>query len=247
MLVKYKSAMEKMDISKELIEKTSEKMMQQQKLLGQTNRNKKKPYLYLSFACTFILIITVFYTIHSKPNDRIILTELIPNGTIQTVTVKDGILYFNDLSEELDNIKVNQNLGIPDSLTKEWTKEEYMAYLGKTIDISYLPDKFKMVKESIRVYKNKEGIIKSDEYYTAFTANKNQKIELFLRKGKLPGKSYQDLPAESEIKQTKLSTLYREDLNSYQAQFILDDIGYFLSVENITQEEFIKILYSFFN
>lgn len=247
MLEKYKSALKKMDISKELIEKTSEKMIKQQKLLEQTNRNKKKPYLYLSLACSFILIIAIFYTIHNKSNDRIILTELIPNGTVQIVDVNEGILYFNDLPEELDNINVNQNLGIPDSLTKEWTKEEYMSYLGKTIEVSYLPDGFIMEKESIRVYKNKEGIIKSDEYHAAYTANENQRIELSLRKGKLPGKSYQNLPAESEIKQTKLSVTYREDLNSYQAQFILDDVGYYLSVENITQEEFIKTLYSFFN
>ena len=246
MLEKYKSAMKKMDIPKELIEKTSVRMIQQQKLLEQTNRNKKKPYLYLSFACSFILIIAIFYTIHNKSNDSIILTELIPNGTIQTVNVNDGILYFNNLSEEADNIKVNQNFGIPDSLKKEWTKEEYMSYLGKKIELSYLPDGFFMEKESIHVYKNKEGIIKSDEYYAAYTANENQRIELSVRKGKLPSKSYQGLAEESEIKQTKLSIVYIEGLNSYQAQFLLDNIGYYLSVENITQEEFIKILYSFF-
>jgi hypothetical protein len=246
MLEKYKCAMKKMDVPKELVEETSEKMIQQQKLLKQTNRNKKKPYLYLSFACSLILIITIFYTIHNKSNDRIILTELSPNTTIQTVNVSDGILYFNDFSEEPDNIKINQNLGIPDSLSKEWIKEEYMSYLGKTVELSYLPEGFTLEKEVVRVYENKEGIIKSDEYYTEYAANENQRIELYLRKGKLPSKSYQDLPAQSNIKNTKLSIVYREDLCSYQAQFILEDVGYYLSTENITQEEFIKILYSFF-
>ncbi len=247
MLEKYKCAMKKMDVPKELVEKTSERMVQQQKLLEQTKKNKKKPYLYLSFACSFILIITIFYTIHNKSNNRFILTKLSPDATVQIVNVSDGILYFNDLPEEPDNIKINQNLGIPDSLTKEWTKEEYMSYLGKTVELPYLPEGFALEKELIRVYENKEGIIKSDEYYTAYTANKNKRIELFLRKGKMPGKSYQDLPAESEIKNTELSIVYREDLNRYQAQFILEDVGYCLSTENITQEEFIKVLYSFFN
>ncbi len=247
MLDNYKSAMKKMKISEELLKTTSEHMISQQQLLGQSNQYKnKKPYLYLSLACSFLLILTFFSAIHNK-NDKIIVTELRTNETIQTVNVVGGVLYFNDVSEEIDRIKMNQNLGILDSFSVEWTKEEYMSYLGKNIELSYLPDGFAMEKESIRVYENKEGIIKSEEYYAAYTAIENQRIELYLRKGKLPGKSYKDLPTESVIKNNKLSILYIKDFNNYQAQFILDDIGYYLSVENLTQEEFIKILYSFFN
>lgn len=247
MLEKYKSAMRKMELPNELLEKTSEKMLQQQLSLQKTNRSKKKSYLYLSFACSFLLILTIFYSIYNKESDKIIKTELVPDGTIHTVFVNDGILYFNELSEDLDSIKVNQNFAISDTLTKEWTKKEYMTYLGKTIELSYLPKGFQMEAESIRIYKNKEGVIKSDEYSITYTANENQSIELYLRKGKLPSKSYQDLSTESEIKGTKLSILYKKESNCYQAQFKLDEIGYCLLVENITQEEFIKILYSFFN
>lgn len=247
MLENYRRALGKMNVPNELIEKTTEKMIHQQKLLEQTNRNKnKKPYWYLSFACPLLLIITILYTVHTKSNERIIITELIPNKTIQTVKVNDGVLYFTDISEVLDNNKINQNLGTLDSLTIEWTKEEYMSYLGKIVELSNLPDGFTIDNESIRVYQNKEGIIKSDEYYIAYTSNETRSIELYLRKGKLPNKSYKNLSADSEIKKNKLSIVYNRDFNHYQAQFMLDDIGYFLSVENLTQEEFIKIIYSFF-
>ena len=240
----YKQAAGKVKAPPELIAGTALKIK-----TAQGNAQKAAPLsryaLYGALAACLIvaIMLPVLMQVY-KPGPGIFVTKLDANGHTGQVELIDGFLSFQQESGGLIVIPPPQLSG-PGIRIEEWTPERYKAYLGFDVTPGYLPQGMTLAEESAVVYISESGSILRDHYTMRFISDTGA-LEISVSKGKLPPQSDLGRQEDSVIKGSPLAVGISPDGAAYWAQFIAGGAGFFIKAENITQEDFIKTIYTFF-
>lgn len=245
----YKQANDKIVVPQELIEKTAIQMKQ-----IQDNKEKTfKPVAYMRYAalaaaCIIAVVLLPNIKKIINPNPSIFVTKLDEGQHIAQVELVNGSLTFQ---QEIDDLIIIPpiNLSSRNVTKEEWSAAEYTEYLGTDIMFGYLPEGLDLCEESAVVYVSKDGKVISDEYTMLFEQSNQpeSKMEVSVSKGKLPPQCNLNQQQNSNISGNPLALSADTDSGSYYAQFIYKGVGYYVATVNISQEEFIKIIYGFFN
>ena len=245
MLNPYKEAFRKIIVPPELITKTALKVRWK---LNKANKSVRVlPYIRFGgiVAACIALVLLLPAIIQSVTNKTgIFITKLDAGNHTSQVELTDGFLSF---MQESGGLKFNPPLQLssPEIHKEEWKTERYMEYLGARVEPGYLPEGMVVEHESAVVYVSADGGIHRDCYTMRFTSDDGA-LEISISKGKLPPQCDTKRGEDSHIGNKSLAVGVSKDNNTYWAQFMLDDAGVYIETTNISQEEFIKTLHSFF-
>lgn len=195
-------------------------------------------------------------------------TELKDGEHTQTVKLSNGELNFN--IGDFNYAQKRVNLDFAGAHKKEWTIEQVNEYLGRDFRPTELPTGLKDFSNSGKwqVAVNSDGSMAYDSFTVGYRENDSdeyqpleRKLTIDASKGKIPfqcGIYKTDLTKKSNINGVELFVGYRKEsygpyddnhtptgyYDMYVAEFIYKDIGYYILSDNLTQEEFINILFS---
>lgn len=178
-----------------------------------------------------------------------IITPLQPNETKYEVSLSHGTLYFNNYKFPEEE---EYNYDSTKIYTKKITTNKYIDYLGidpRPKEIKYVPNEITTSPQT--QYYNKKDTIVNDTYKFTYTnSSKSKYVNIYVSKNKEPNysplKDIKELDI-SEIFKTPLKICYYKDYNKqyhFLAQFEYNKIGYTITSFNLSQEEFIKTLYT---
>lgn len=172
-----------------------------------------------------------------------------------TVQLANGILVFRELRSEpvSGGIALNCKDEVP------WAPAKVIAYLGKDVRPSSLPDGLKPQFDygSYRqsVFIRKDGSVYYDNITYRYLKDphdlSSDQMKITVSKGKLPavnlvylgGKNSEDLSKSvSKIGHTNVSVQYFG--KEYFAEFMSQNVGYYVFSKGISQEDFIKVIQS---
>ncbi len=139
------------------------------------------------------------------------------------------------------------------------TIDELNEYLGMNIDPSYLPETLgkEMVVDvaygNLGIFKKSDGTVYYDNNELKYeSADKTQSIIIVVAKGHLPeydvlGLYEGDLKASDINGNTVLFTHYKDEQGEhYYAEFLYTNVGFNLWGNNISQDDFIKVVAAYF-
>jgi hypothetical protein len=139
------------------------------------------------------------------------------------------------------------------------TVDELNEYFGMNIGPSYLPEKFEkeMVVDvtygNLGIFKKSDGTVYYDNNELKYeSTDKTQSIIIVVAKGHLPKYDIMhlyegDLKASDIDGNTVLFTHYKDKQDEhYYAEFVYNHVGFNLWGNNISQEDFVKTVASYF-
>ena len=238
----YKQACDKIAVPPGLIAKTSYNLRRARS----KPRGKATRYVWygsLAAACiaVAILIPVLMWTITSEPG--IFITKLEAGVHTEYVELADGHLSFQRESGGLIVVPPLLMSG-PNIRKEEWARERYMAYLDAEVSPGYLPRGMALAEEFSVVYVSSNGSILRDSYTMRFTSGSGA-VEISASKGKLPPNCDLGRDENSRINGHPLAVGILDD-GAYWAQFVVKGVGFYIEASDISQSEFIKILYYYF-
>lgn len=165
-------------------------------------------------------------------------------------------VYFNEVS---NNKQISEaKLVLPDGTQKEMTLEEINRYYGRDMSDCYIPENLKLnnTKEKFCFYYDGDTVTsdRTTIWYSAAGESTNScpYLEIEFEKERIPPSdeiySGKDLK-ESTIngKKIKFTAEFPEGISRYTAEYLDNGIGYRISGNAISQEEFMKVIYSLTN
>lgn len=198
-------------------------------------------YLLLGFSSYMIFSYYLQY--------KRILTPLRNDEVTYEVSLSDGTLYFNNYTWYIEDLPTFDE---EETYTKSYSKNEYIDYLEKNpLPLDLAKDLVDKTEEAQSLYYNLDNLLIYDNFKFYYSNNENTKnLSIIISKGDAP--YYSPLSdnenlRESTMRKTNITLSYYKDSNwqvHYMAEFKYENIGYTIYSQNITQEEFIQILYS---
>lgn len=241
----YKSDFKKVSVPPGLVEKTLHSMRE---AYDQKNSRKKRIPVFACGTATVCFILAFFLINFIQPQKIFspeFLTSLTSNEVKREVLLKDGALLFHDVKENT-SISLKPTYGIMGLQEEQWSLKKYWKYLGKNMTPVYIPKNLTLNSESVTVYTTGDQSIKFDKGFLSYKSADTQSLGIHISKGDLPIESLKNQSNNSEINSFPLFLAAEEENNRYYAQFMVDDVGIYIVSENISQEEFIRIIYQYF-
>ena len=243
MIESYKQSIDKNKIPPGLLDSTAEQMRQalenpaEEIVVRECQPSKRTPRKIWSRVVLAAAAVLVVVLVFPLSNQSLIRTPLDPAGHHNTVELKDGILYFGVMDEQ--KIEISHNFGLSSS-TNKWTIEEYRDYLG----LDVLPgDKIKdytMIDQVIQIQTNMKGEVAGDKLIRDYTGENGGTLTLTLSKSQAKNATEEGL---SMIEGVPVSVNIGPEENEYQGQFVFNDISHTIETNDITQEDFILLMY----
>jgi hypothetical protein len=203
--------------------------------------------LVLYTAMAACLLIVFIASIIRTPNhgadvSDIFVTKLTDGQHTEYVVLKEGSLSFDD-GQGIASVRPPLSLGNWGIDKEQWSREQYMQYLGKEITIGYMTEGLALQWEAADVRLSDDGSVEADSYTMGFASQEGESLTICISKGRLPSTSRAEAIEDSHIRGSSLTVGIREGLSGYWAQFIHDGIGYYIESNLLSQAEFIQILY----
>ena len=242
----YKDVLKRIIVPPELVAKTALKV--RCKLNKINKKAKAAPWIRfggIAAACVALVLLLPAIIQFTTYKPGIFVTKLDADRHTSQVELTDGLLSFVQESGGLTFAPPLQ-LSSPEIRKEEWEPERYIEYLGVEVTPGYLPEGMVLEDESTVVYVSVGGSIHRD-CYTMHFASEEGVLEISASKGKLPPQCDPRRAEDSQIGDKPLAAGVSKDNKTYWAQFMLDDVGFYIETTNISQEEFIKTLHSYFN
>jgi hypothetical protein len=191
----------------------------------------------------------------------IILSHLTPGEHVNSVRLNNGSLNF--ITPEYAYRPLRFHFVPSKSVT--WTQEEYFHYLECNPLPMEIPSDLALLylnsDSKIRVTVNSDGTVSNDKVtFTYGLANaensKNvldRQLKITTAKGTIPNSDiifFFDKENASKIKEITVNVGYQpkeindQKIDVYCAQFMYNNVGYYIESQCLTQEEFIKVLLS---
>lgn len=162
-------------------------------------------------------------------------------------------VYFNELDN--GNVAEAAKLMLPDGEKKEVTLKEVNQYYGRDMSDCYIPENLveNNLKEKFDFYYDGD-IVTSDRVVLWYsiegeTGPDYPYMEIEFQKGKIPLSDM--IYADSDIKESIINgkkvtftAEFQEGSTNYKAEFLSNEIGYRVQGISISQEEFMKVIYS---
>ena len=241
----YKDVLRRIIVPPELVAKTALKV--RWKLNKINKKSKITPLIRfggIAAACIALALLLPVVIQLITYKSGIFVTKLDAGRHTPQVELADGSLSFMQESGGLTFTQPLQ-LSSPEIRKEEWESERYIEYLGVKVAPGYLPEGMVLEDESTVVYVSIGGSIHGD-YYTMRFASDEGVLQISASKGKLPPQCDPKRAENSHINNKPLAVGVTKDTKTYWAQFMLDGAGFYIETTDISQEEFIKTLHSFF-
>lgn len=252
MLESYKQSIDKNKIPPGLLDSTAEKMRRTLEMpvedAGQNSVGEKQKYADLfssrkasrknwSRAILAAAAVLVVVLLLPLSNQSVIRTPLDPNGYQETVELKDGVLYFGiQARQEMD---IKHNFGFSSSINK-WTIAEYRDYLGLVVLPGDEIENYKMVEQVIRIQTNMNEEVLGDELIRDYVGENDESFTLTLSKSQKKDWTGESV---SMIGDSPVVVSKGNGQNEYYGQFSTGEIICTIETSNMTQEDFILLLY----
>ena len=240
---KYRSAMDKVEPPKELTEKTIRLMEQAQGKQAPRRRRGFQPVYGFAAAAVCLFVLLGVPALLNNGSGHIFITELEAGTHTSSVELTDGFLLF----EEPSGVFISPGVQVGMRGAKEeWEVARYEEYIGRVVSLPYLPDGFSLQKESATVYLDEDGKVVRDRYQADYRDPDDGGLTVSISRGVLPEGSDYDVPDNSSIRGEPLYAGYDPADGRYHVRFMREGIGYLLEARGISQEEFIMIVWHFF-
>ena len=240
---KYRSAMDKVEPPKELTEKTIHLMEAQKKPAPQPRRHGFRPVYGFAAAAACLFFLLAVPALLDSGSGHIFITELEAGTHTSPVELTDGFLLF----EEPSGVFVSPGVHVGKrGVKEEWEIARYEEYIGRVVSLPYRPDGFSLKEESATVYLDEDGKVVRDHYQARYRDPDDGELTVSISSGVLPEGSDYDVPDNSFIRGEPLYAGYDPADGRYHVQFMRERIGYLLEARGISQEEFIMIVWHFF-
>ena len=239
MMELYKQAVGKNPVPPELIAKTASSIRQAQKKVPRC----RFPTIAISAAAcvTLAVALGILFFRSSDREPDIYITTHSGNHYIQSVELMNGSIDFYSETQPVHQLILSGS-GV---FVEEWTQAKYWQYLGMEPAFEHLPSDLVLHGESAVVYTVGDRVL-WDYNTLSFESDDGSTLEITVSKGSLPPGKAIDAEANSSIKGNALAVGFDPDNNTYWAQFIYEEVGYFIESKNISQETFIRILHGIF-
>lgn len=236
----YKKMMKKIEVPSQLKEKTLDAIKE-----AQMNKSLSRPIYkttgasLLAVAVFFIIVGISFY--YSLSRDMIFKTK-IGAEHLTFVELNNGYLNFADSNPMED---IHPNLGLINPFQKKWMLQEYEEYVGKKLELTYLPPDFKQSSSEITAKYLADGTLES--VTGVFKYENSEKSYIKLTVSDLPVSPPLAVSEDtiSEVNGIEMNLMYNQSKDMYCAFFEDSSQYYLLSSQTLEQKEFIKILYYF--
>ena len=254
MMEHYKGAVGRIPVPPELIAKTASSMrlMQEKEekaprglgLLSHAPNRRRFPIVAIPAAACVVLavVLGVFLLRGGDRESDIFVTMFTGDRHIRSVELANGRIDFYDETENAPP----PILSGPGVRREEWTQAEYLQYLGMEPAFEHLPSALVLCDESAVVCTAGDRVL-WDYNTLRFESDNGGILEMTVSKGTLPPGMTMVAEENSNINGHALAAGFNRDNNTYWAQFVYDDVGYFIESKNLSQEEFIRILYGIFS
>ncbi len=222
MIEKYKEEYENINVPTDLKTKTLLLMKEEEE---KKKRFRKKPILV--FATSFgVLMLVLFNVLQEKP---LLETNLEVGKTATQVKLKEGSLTFEKMEEQSRKFGRNEGLTVTTI-----GKQEAQRLSEKTIEPVALKQYELSKKRYLAYYQNET--LKSVEWLYDYE-NEDKEVKL---RYETP---YKEISTNSTIENKELAIYYdNEDGEVYDAYFNYDGGVIQVNSQNVSQEEFIKIV-----
>lgn len=235
----YKKAMRRIEVPPGLLEQTAAKMK------GAEAAPPKRPRLtvYAGALAACVLLVLVALPLLWQSQRDFLLTPLTPEGFESQVRVEDGLLVFDDSGQML---MPGLSFGLWSVEKQSWDLNRYLEYLGADPRPPTLPEGFAGTCEEAVVLVSEDGQVRGDELYLRYDrAEDSAWLEIYITRGKLPSHALPDQEPNSEINGTPAYAT-RTGGKQWRIQFVKDEVGYTILGDGITQEEFVRFVYPYF-
>ena len=241
---KYRSAMDKVEPPKELAEKAIRLMEQAQgKQTPQPRRRWFRPVYGFAAAAACLFVLLVIPALLNNESGHIFITKLEAGTHTSSVELTDGFLIFEEPSDVFVSPGVHAGKR---GIKEEWEITRYEEYIGRDVSLPYRPDGFSLKEESAIVYLDEESKVVRDHYQAHYREPDDGELTVSISSGALPQGSAYDVPDNSSIRGEPLYAGYDPADGRYHVRFMREGIGYLLEARGISQEEFIMIVWHFF-
>ncbi|MCI9411284.1 MAG: hypothetical protein HFG36_04345 [Eubacterium sp.] len=206
---------------------------------------KKQTRIIICILLAFIVLggIGIWVFVSGNPADETYSASWEENG---------NKVYFNEPDHDA---VAAAKLALPDGEKKELTLEEVNQYYGRDMSECYIPENLvkNNLKEKFDFYYDGD-IVTSDRAVLWYsieggTGPDYPYMEIEFQKGKIPLSDM--IYADSDIKESIINgkkvtftAEFPEGSTNYTAEFLSNEIGYRVQGISISQEEFMKVIYS---
>ncbi len=162
-------------------------------------------------------------------------------------------IYFNEVGNDSESGAAK--LALPEGKKKELSLEEVNRYYGHDMSDCYIPSDLKKnnTKDKFDFYYDGDKVTsdRSTLWYSAEgeSTQKLPYLEIEFEKGRIPlsDVTYQDSGIKKSTvngKKVNFTADFAEGSSIYTAEFLNNKIGYRVSATAVSQEEFMKVIYS---
>ena len=230
----YKSAVQKIPVPPELIERTA-------RAVRHANKKPPRAPLYMGAAAAAVAAAVILYAVWPAGTPDIFVTKPADGLHMERVELTDGFLVFQQDAEK----SPPPLLGGPGMVREDWTTAQYREFLGADIPSGSPPKGMAVAEESAVVY-TANGKVYLDWYAALYRDGDGGAIEVAVSKGKFPPGHVSEGRDTSEIGGKPLAAGVDSDTGAYWARFVTGGAGVSVKGENVSQETFIRFLHSFF-